>query len=328
MKNSIIKKTLFLCVISTIICGCGKKEFIKDSKDSEIVTSNEDGTPIYFEKPVIYLYGFNDENVTVELNITGDLTCTYPKINGNKWFVTAEPDGTLFSKGLQYSYLYWEGEFDSDVKFNFDKGFCIKGSETSDFLDMKLKELGLNRKETEDFITYWLPIMQDNEYNVITFQTKDYIKNAELITNPPVDKSIRVFMTWYPTDEYIDIPPQFFAFPERQGRVLVEWGGAQVDINGRKDDSDDENKYNQGEIVPDSLAQEAEKQQQILADMLLQQQLSAAAGHPFTDKNGQTTTFTNEEWQKLISVWDYTGQAEEMISHHSIGELRNVLQYN
>ena len=49
------------------------------------------------------------------------------------------------------------------------------------------------------------------------------------------------------------------------------------------------------------------------------------AGHPFTDKNGNKTTFTEAEWNKLKSIWAYTGNAEEMISHHTIGELRNLL---
>ena len=52
---------------------------------------------------------------------------------------------------------------------------------------------------------------------------------------------------------------------------------------------------------------------------------AAATGHPFTDKNGQSTTFTAAEWDKLVSIWAYTGQAEEMISHHTCGELRTAL---
>ncbi len=35
--------------------------------------------------------------------------------------------------------------------------------------------------------------------------------------------------------------------------------------------------------------------------------------------------FTNDEWNCLLSVWDYTGDAAEMISHHSAAELKAVL---
>ncbi len=50
----------------------------------------------------------------------------------------------------------------------------------------------------------------------------------------------------------------------------------------------------------------------------------AAAGVPFTDKNGVTTVFTRTEWNYFLSYWDYTGQAEEMISHHTGDELRTL----
>lgn len=50
----------------------------------------------------------------------------------------------------------------------------------------------------------------------------------------------------------------------------------------------------------------------------------AATGVPFTDKNGNKTVFTNAEWNYFMSYWDYTGQAAEMISHHTCDELRTL----
>ena len=51
-----------------------------------------------------------------------------------------------------------------------EKGYVISGKDTAEFLEKKLAELGLNRKEANDFIVYWLPRMQQNSYNLITFQ--------------------------------------------------------------------------------------------------------------------------------------------------------------
>ena len=48
--------------------------------------------------------------------------------------------------------------------------------------------------------------------------------------------------------------------------------------------------------------------------------LAAATGHSYGGH-----TFTNDEWNCLLSVWAYTGDAEEMISHHSAAELKLVL---
>lgn len=48
--------------------------------------------------------------------------------------------------------------------------------------------------------------------------------------------------------------------------------------------------------------------------------LAAAGGHSYGGH-----TFTNDEWNCLLSVWAYTGDAEEMITHHSAAELKLVL---
>ena len=46
------------------------------------------------EKPVIYLYPETETAITVQLDLDGDLTCTYPAY-GEGWTVIASPDGTL-----------------------------------------------------------------------------------------------------------------------------------------------------------------------------------------------------------------------------------------
>ena len=49
-------------------------------------------------------------------------------------------------------------------------------------------------------------------------------------------------------------------------------------------------------------------------------------GVPYTYSNGNSTVFTQKEWDSLIKLWAYTGAAEELIGHHSVQELRTVLQ--
>ena len=65
-------------------------------------------TPSTPEKPVIYLYPETETEITVQLDYSGELTCTYPTYTDG-WKVTAAPDGTLTDeKGQTYNYLYWE----------------------------------------------------------------------------------------------------------------------------------------------------------------------------------------------------------------------------
>lgn len=186
-------------------------------------------TPSSFvaKKPVVYLYPEKKTDVTVSLSLNGKLTCAYPKYE-DMWRVTADTDGTLTDKqGKEYNYLYWEGELNAE--YDFSKGFCVKGKETAQFLETALEKLGLTRKEANEFIIYWLPLMQENEYNIISFQTGAYENSAKLNINPAPDTLIRVFMAYKPINDYVEIEKQELTAPKRNGFVAVEWGGAEVE---------------------------------------------------------------------------------------------------
>ena len=62
-------------------------------------------------------------------------------------------------------------------------------------MEEKLAVLGLNYKESEEFIVYWLPKLEKNKYNYIRFQTMDEInRTMELDIDPKPDTLIRVMM--------------------------------------------------------------------------------------------------------------------------------------
>lgn len=174
-------------------------------------------------KPVIYLYPEIDTNVSVKLVLDGKLTCTYPDY-GCGWEVLASPDGMLTdAKGRIYRYLYWEGT--NNAQWDMSKGFCVKGEDTAAFLEDALERLGLNRQEANEFIVFWLPLMQDNPYNVISFQTDAYTNAAVLKIDPAPDTLIRVFMVFRPSDTFVEMEKQELSAPERSGFTVVEWGG-------------------------------------------------------------------------------------------------------
>ena len=178
------------------------------------------------EKPVIYLYPEQETEVKVQLDYDGTLICTYPEYNDG-WNVVAQPDGTLIDEtGKTYSYLFWEGN--TDATYDFSKGFVVKGSETAEFLEEKLSEIGLNAKEANEFIVYWLPRIQENKYNLITFQTEDYTDVAKLHIKPEPDSMLRVFMAYKELEEPIEIEEPAIAPFERKGFTVIEWGGAEV----------------------------------------------------------------------------------------------------
>lgn len=180
-----------------------------------------------YAKPVIYLYPEEEMDVSVKIKFNGELTCTYPEYEDG-WNVTAHPDGTLFNKkdDREYSYLFWEGK--GAANWDFSTGFVVKGSDSVKFLQDKLEYMGLNSKEINDFIVYWLPLMKHNEYNLISFQATCYENNVKLNITPKPDSILRVFMAYIPLDNYIEIPEQQLNTFNREGFTAIEWGGTQV----------------------------------------------------------------------------------------------------
>ena len=181
------------------------------------------------KKPIIYLYPEEEMSLTVKLGNPEKLTCTYPKYKETGWKVTAYPDGTLVDNetGRSLYSLYWEGLNTENIQFN--DGFCVKGEDTIKFLEEKLEILGLNEREAEEFIVYWLPKMEDNKYNLMRFASMEEIeKNMQLNFSVKPDTVIRVLMEYKPVDKYVDIPEQKIETPERTGFTVVEWGGTEV----------------------------------------------------------------------------------------------------
>jgi len=180
------------------------------------------------KKPVIYLYPTKQEAVSIKLNFSGQLTCTYPDYK-NGWNVLAAPDGTMtnLDDKKQYSCLFWEG-VSNEAKWDLSKGFVVAGKDTKDFLQEKLAFLGLTPKEYNEFIVYWLPVMQNNKFNLITFAGREYEDIAPMQITPNPDSELRVFMVFKPLDSYMEIQPQELQSFERVGFTVVEWGGTEV----------------------------------------------------------------------------------------------------
>ena len=179
-------------------------------------------------KPIIYLYPEKEQEVTIKVNHPENFTVTYPKY-AKEWKVIAKPDGTLIDQsGRNYYSLYWESEQNKKNPIKED-GFVIKGEDTTKFLEEKLMILGLNEKEAQEFIIYWLPILEKNKYNYIRFQTMDEINsNMKLSINPKPDTLIRIRMEYKPLTKKIKVKEQKLKETQRHGFTVVEWGGTNI----------------------------------------------------------------------------------------------------
>lgn len=116
----------------------------------------------------------------------------------------------------------------SDTEYDFSQGSCVSGTDTAVFLENALTQLGLNRREANEFIVYWLPQMERSPYNLISFQADAYTDHAVLTITPEPDSMLRAFMAWKSPDSPLEIPAQDLPVFERTGFTVVEWGGAKV----------------------------------------------------------------------------------------------------
>jgi len=125
-------------------------------------------------KPVIYLYPTQEQKVSVKI-WPKNIHQSVPAYNDG-WRVIASPDGTLYNLADQkeYPYLFWEGESEEPI-IERGTGFVTNKENIEQFLTEKLALLGLNEKETADFIEFWAPRMKTKDYVYVYFMPqKDF----------------------------------------------------------------------------------------------------------------------------------------------------------
>ena len=184
----------------------------------------------YIAKPVIYLYPEEETVISVKLGNPEKLTCVYPNYNDG-WIVKAYPNGTLVDEqaGRTYYSLYYESNSTKKYNENLEEGFVIKKENIVEFLEEKLAILGLNDRETEEFIIYWLPRLQQNNYIYVRFETMEEIEeNMPLIISQNPDTLIRILMEWKGLNEYTNVKEQLLNPVTRNGYTVVEWGGTEI----------------------------------------------------------------------------------------------------
>ena len=177
-------------------------------------------------KPMIYIYPEEDMEVNIKLGYPELLTTTYPEYD-NGWNVFVKKNGDIIYNNRSYYGLYWEGN--NNIHEDFNDGFVVNKDELINFFEDKLAILGLNEREINEFIVYWLPILNNNEYNLIRFLEIDKINNEmPLEINPEPDTLIRVLMEYKKLDKKIDIKEQKLDAKIRNDYTVIEWGGTKI----------------------------------------------------------------------------------------------------
>ena len=138
----------------------------------------------------------------------------------------AKPSGELTWNGQKYDSLYWEGK-GQGVYPNITVGRVVETKNIETELRGDLQKLGLNIKESQDFLDFWLPKMPKQKYTRLTwFGTIQMDALAPLNITPKPDSVIRIFLDFAGQDSpSTALSPQKLTSIPRTGFTAVEWGG-------------------------------------------------------------------------------------------------------
>ncbi|MFX1454384.1 MAG: hypothetical protein ACFFDB_03330 [Promethearchaeota archaeon] len=208
-RNIII--VIFLIIVSIILTSTVITIYTYLPSDSD--------EPIVF-KPAIYLYPQEPLKIKVSLTINGEITVSEPEYN-NGWIVAVEPGGNIEGN---YDYLFYEARL--NVLEIPEEGWCVEYKNLELWMNCTLKELGLNEKESKDFMDFWLNFLSIANYYEIKLLSKEYLAfNMGLIIDPIPETIIRVILTFSPHKNAFEIENPLIKTPTRSGFTVVEWGG-------------------------------------------------------------------------------------------------------
>lgn len=176
-------------------------------------------------KPVIYFY--NDKELDFEVKYMEDyrLKTTYPKYEDG-WRVHINENGTINVNDSQREYyaIFFDEYRTHEVSFEY--GFNVSKDNAVSFLETSLDRLGFTEREADEFIMFWLPLLEENENSLVYFeQTNERNEECPLSFSVTPDTILRTIIHIKKVDSPKDIIPQELESITRTGFTVVEWGG-------------------------------------------------------------------------------------------------------
>lgn len=186
-------------------------------------------------KPAIYLYPEKPTALSVEVSPQGYISQSIPNYGQKGWqAVMAYPDGTLNYQQTSYPYLYYEAVIHNlTVPKN---GWIVRREDLKTFFATTLPRLGLNSREQQDFISYWLPKLTSGEKWFITLIPREELDKVEAIKfseTPATFIRVRFYfedltLSGFGKNLSAEVnlqPPVLPPTVSRSGFTAVDWGG-------------------------------------------------------------------------------------------------------
>lgn len=177
------------------------------------------------KKPIIYFYPEEEMDLTVTFYDEDRLMTTYPKYDGG-WNIHLKEDGTFTTGDSDREYYAIFFDEVPNYTCNFTEGFYVTKDNAISFLEEKMDYMGFTNRETDEFIMYWLPILENNEKSLVYFeQTEERNEECPLGFSVEPDTLIRTIIHIKKVNEPTDIQEQTLTHYERNGFTVTEWGG-------------------------------------------------------------------------------------------------------
>lgn len=231
MKRRILLFPLF----AFLLAGCEAQPETDDGSAQCTCTEDEESYPNgnhsssrqVVKKPVIYFYPEEEMDLTVTYFNEERLMTTYPKYEDG-WNIHLKEDGTFTTRtsGREYYAIF----FDEAPNYvcDFTEGFYVTKENAISFLEEKMDYIGYTNRETDEFIMYWLPILESNEQSLVYFeQTEERNEECPLGFSVAPDTLIRTIIHIKKVDEETDIQEQSLIHYNRNGFTVTEWGGTE-----------------------------------------------------------------------------------------------------
>lgn len=176
---------------------------------------------ILIKKPNIYLYPNREMDICVNIFFPkgGKVVKSIPEY-GDRWCVNIDSNGKIDGK---YDYLFYESE--QPNLFQHKKGWCVKQEDLKTFFKQNMQLYNFSENEINDFLEYWIPLMNKSEYYNIYPQTKEIIEKTNILKiSIKSDYLFRLFYSIEESKRFNKIINPEIKPIIRKGFYVVEWG--------------------------------------------------------------------------------------------------------
>lgn len=225
------KRVIFLpAILGLLLAGCTTTPEECSDENSYWDGGNHSKPfdyPPNVKKPIIYFYPEEEMDLKVTYVQDERLLTTYPKYEDG-WNIHLKEDGTFTLKGSEREYYALYFDEIGNYKTDWSQGFYVTKDNAISVLEEKMDFVGYTNKEVDEFIMYWLPILENNEKSLIYFEQTE-IRNEEcpLTFSVKPDTLIRTIMHIKKANEETPIKEQTLTRYKRNGFTVTEWGGVE-----------------------------------------------------------------------------------------------------